>query len=111
VCVPLRTAAAVEAVQKPKTRKVTPMSKMNALAVSQDENARGAVAVAGTVDVFEAYANAVAPKNIIGTLLKFSKGDYLAGEENKSIETGTTVTANLDELLAGWIRWKEGKAD
>ena len=42
-------------------------------------------------------------------VMKFSKGDYLAGEEGKAIETGTTVTANLDELLAGWIKWKEGK--
>jgi hypothetical protein len=27
-------------------------------------------------DPFEAYANAVAPRTIIGTLLRFSKGDY-----------------------------------
>ena len=82
------------------------MSKI--LALAETEN--NAVAVRGsTLDPFEAYANAVAPKNILGSLMKFSKGDYLAGEEGKAIETGTTVTANLDELLAGWIKWKEGK--
>ena len=82
------------------------MSKI--LALAETEN--NAVAVRGsTLDPFEAYANAVAPKNILGSLMKFSKGDYLAGEEGKAIETGTAVTANLDELLAGWIKWKEGK--
>ena len=80
------------------------MSKI--LALAETEN--NAVAVRGsTLDPFEAYANAVAPKNILGSLMKFSKGDYLAGEEGKAIETGTTVTANLDELLAGWIKWKD----
>jgi hypothetical protein len=31
-------------------------------------------------DPFEAYANAISPRTIVGTLLKFSKGDFLAGE-------------------------------
>lgn len=84
------------------------MSKMNALALAESQNST-AVAVAGTVDPFEVYANAVAPQNIIGSLMKFSKGDYLAGEEAKPIEIGTTVTANVDELMCGWIRWQGGK--
>jgi hypothetical protein len=83
------------------------MSKMNALAISQSENT--AVTIPGTIDPFAAYANAVAPQNIIGSLMKFSKGDFLAGEDSKPIEVGTNVTANLDELLVGWICWKEGK--
>ena len=61
------------------------------------------------LDPFEAYANAVAPRTIIGTLLRFSKGDYLAGEEGKEIPNGSTFTANLDELLAGWIKWSGGR--
>jgi hypothetical protein len=60
-------------------------------------------------DPFEAYANAVAPRTIIGTLLRFSKGDYLAGEEGNEIPKGSTFTANLDELLAGWLLWSGGK--
>jgi len=60
-------------------------------------------------DPFEAYANAVAPRTIIGTLLRFSKGDYVAGEEGKEIPEGSTFTANVDELLAGWIKWSGGK--
>jgi hypothetical protein len=41
--------------------------------------------------------------------MKFSKGDFIAGENNTTIEIGMTVTANLDEMLVGWIKWKEGK--
>ena len=60
-------------------------------------------------DPFEAYANAVAPQTIIGKLLRFSKGDYVAGEEGKEITKGSTFTANVDELLAGWVKWSGGK--
>src|SRR5262245_20111573 len=60
-------------------------------------------------DPFEAYANAVAPRTIIGTLLRFSKGDYLAGEEGKEIPNGSIFTANVDELLAGWVKWSGNK--
>jgi hypothetical protein len=68
-----------------------------------------ALAIPGNSDPFEAYANAVAPRNIIGTLLKFSKGDYLAGEEGAPVPTGTIVTANVAELLVGWVRWADNK--
>ena len=83
------------------------MSRMKELALAENQNT--ALATVCAIDPFEAYADAVAPQTIIGTLLKFSKGDYLLGEEGKPLETGTTVTANLDEMMAGWIRWKEGR--
>src|SRR5215472_14009553 len=47
-----------------------------------------ALTLVGDDDAFAAYANAVAPRNIIGTLLKFSKGDYLAGEEGAPVAAG-----------------------
>ena len=50
-----------------------------------------ALAVIGDDDVFAAYANAVAPRNVIGTLLKFSKGDYLAGEEGAPVDRKSVV--------------------
>jgi hypothetical protein len=31
---------------------------------------------------FEAYGNAMTNNRIVGQLLKFSKGDYLAGQDN-----------------------------
>jgi hypothetical protein len=61
------------------------------------------------VDPFEVYADSVSPRTIVGTLLKFSKGDFLAGEESKEIAEGTTFTANVDELTVGWVKWSGGK--
>jgi hypothetical protein len=60
-------------------------------------------------DPFEAYADAVAPRIIVGTLLRFSKGDYIAGEDGKEIPEGSIFTANVDELLVGWTKWSGGK--
>jgi hypothetical protein len=77
--------------------------------ITTTKNENAPLALVGSDDAFEAYANAVAPRNIIGTLLKFSKGDYLAGEEGAPVPTGTIVTANVAELLAGWVRWADNK--
>jgi len=68
-----------------------------------------AITLNGGVDPFLAYADAVAPRSIVGDMLKFSKGDYLAGEEGKVITPGTQFTANCDELLAGYIKWQDSK--
>jgi hypothetical protein len=81
---------------------------MNQL-VAAPQNENTALAVIGDEDPFADYANAVAPRNIIGTLLKFSKGDYLAGEEGAPVPTSTIMTANVAELLVGWVRWSENK--
>jgi hypothetical protein len=79
----------------------------NVVTTTPTENT--ALAVIGDDDPFAAYANAVAPRNIIGTLLKFSKGDYLAGEEGALVPIGTVLTANVAELLVGWVRWADSK--
>jgi len=73
------------------------------------QNSSTALVKNSGVDPFEAYANAISPRTIVGELLKFSKGDYLVGEEGKVLKTGTKFTANLDELLVGWIKWQGGK--
>jgi len=67
------------------------------------------LAVIGDDDPFTAYANAMAPRNIVGTLLRFSKGDYLAGEEGAAVPGGTMMTANVGELLVGWVLWADNK--
>ena len=82
------------------------MSKSELIKQTSNSNA---IAHDGGVDPFLAYADAIAPRSIVGTLLKFSKGDYLAGEEGKVIAPGTRLTANVDELLAGLIKWQDGK--
>lgn len=71
-------------------------------------NGSTALAIGG-IDPFSAYADAVAPRNIVGKLLKFSKGDYVAGEEAAEVPSGTIFTANIDEMLVGWIKWCGGK--
>jgi hypothetical protein len=82
---------------------------MNTQVTTTSQTESNALAIVGSDDPFEAYANAVAPRNIIGTLLKFSKGDYLAGEEGAVVPPGTIVTANVAELLVGWVRWADNK--
>jgi hypothetical protein len=67
-----------------------------------------AIATTGN-DPFCAFADAIAPKHILGDLLKFNKGDYLAGETAETIPVGTKVTVGMDLLLVGWVRWENGK--
>ena len=55
---------------------------------------------------FEAYGNAVSQRTIVGDLLKFSKGDYTAGQDDKEVPEGTELVANMDQLLTGWVRWE-----
>jgi hypothetical protein len=61
------------------------------------------------IDPLVAYADAISPRHIVGKLLRFSKGDFFAGEESEPIPAGTTLTVAADELLAGWIRWFDSK--
>lgn len=68
----------------------------------------GAVA-ANQGNFFESYGEQVSQKSIVGTLLKFSKGDFLAGEHNEDIPVGTKMVVNMDQLLVGWIRWANSK--
>ena len=58
---------------------------------------------------FTAFADAVAPRHILGKLLKFQKGDWLAGEFPSVIPVGTKVIVGMDLLLSGWVCWQGGK--
>lgn len=58
---------------------------------------------------FQSYGDQVSQRSIVGKLLKFSKGDYLLGEDDEEVEEGTKLVANMDELMVGWIRWEESK--
>ncbi len=66
------------------------------------------VAVAAD-DPFETYAAAALACDITGTLLKFSKGDWLADRENKQIAPGTEMVANMDSFSVGWVKWSSGR--
>lgn len=74
------------------------------------------VATQGSRDVggvntnyFQSYGEQASQRSIVGKLLKFSKGDYLVGEENTEVPEGTQFVANMDELMVGWIRWEDSK--
>jgi hypothetical protein len=69
------------------------------------------VTVAGTINnnPLLAYADAMAPRSIVGELVKFSKGEYLIGETGEPLAEGTIVTANIDAMLVGWVRWSANK--
>jgi hypothetical protein len=60
-------------------------------------------------NAFTAYANAALAQNITGTRLKFSKGDWLAGQENRQIVPGTRMVGDMDSFSVGWVRWSNGK--
>ncbi|MFC0302759.1 hypothetical protein [Rhizorhabdus histidinilytica] len=66
----------------------------------------GAIAVQGGYDPFAAYGAEAANG---GTFLKFSKGEWLLGQDNQDVELGRLLVANMNELSIGWIRWEDGK--
>lgn len=66
-------------------------------------------ATSKSIDPFKAYADEVAPQNIIGTLLKFNKGDYSVGKEGRAIPVGSKFAANLDLMAVGYVKWIGGR--
>ena len=61
----------------------------------------------GGENPFVQYGESAKQTSIVGELLKFSKGDWMCGQNNDLVEPGTEFVANLDEMLVGWIRWSE----
>jgi hypothetical protein len=56
---------------------------------------------------FEAYGNAVAPRMIVGRLLKFSQGfNFQAGQDGVEVPVGTVLAAIMPMLTAGWVKWE-----
>jgi hypothetical protein len=62
-----------------------------------------------TANPFADYADSVLQRTISGKLLKFAKGDWLAGQDNDEIPRGTKFVANMGELYVGWQRWEDNK--
>lgn len=63
------------------------------------------------MNYFESYGSQVSQKAIVGRLLKFNKGDWLAGEDDEEIEEGTKLVANMDQLMIGWVKWADNKPE
>ena len=77
---------------------------MNALT---ETNASTAVAMQGGYDPFAAYGQEAASNG--GAFLKFSKGEWLLGQNDDEVALGRRLAANMSELSIGWIRWADGK--
>jgi hypothetical protein len=60
---------------------------------------------------FEQFGDAVSQRVFTGRLLKFSKGDYLAGQDAEEIPEGTRVVAVMDTLETGWVKWWDNKPE
>jgi hypothetical protein len=58
-------------------------------------------------NVFAAYGESAGTTSyIVGDLLKFSKGDWLTGKDNRELADGTKLVAVMDTLAVGWQRWE-----
>lgn len=83
------------------------MSKSRALKVVENKKQ---LAEPQETNFFTEYAKVAGSNSaIIGQLLKFSKGDFVAGQDNEPVELGTKLIANMDQLLVGWQRWEDAR--
>jgi hypothetical protein len=57
---------------------------------------------------FEAYADDVDNQMIVGTLLKFTKGDYVIGRDGDACPESELVALVLG-FVYGWIRWQDNR--
>lgn len=64
-------------------------------------------ALAAAYDPYAAYGQEAASNS--GDFLKFSKGEWLKGQNDDEVPGGTKVVANMAELSIGWIRWADKK--
>jgi hypothetical protein len=62
-------------------------------------------------DPFRAFAGRIVQTSIIGQLLKYSKGEWLAGKEAEEVPLGTKLVVNPFSLLTGWIKWVDNRPD
>jgi hypothetical protein len=55
---------------------------------------------------FESYADRADNMMLLGSILKFSKGDYLIGRDGEECPV-KEVVALMPGLMCGWIRWED----
>lgn len=76
---------------------------MNAIT---ETNTNTAVATNAGYDPFAAYGQEAAQG---GAFLKFSKGEWLLGQDEKEVDLGRKLVASMEDMSIGWIRWDDGK--
>ena len=62
-------------------------------------------------DAFVSYGQqaSAGTGNIVGELLLFTKGEYVAGQDKDEVPEDTRVVVNMDTVLVGWQRWENKK--
>lgn len=60
------------------------------------------------VDYLSRYAAEASSKLWVGSLVKFSKGDYLVGEAEAEVPLGSKFVAMVPSLMTGWLKWSDG---
>jgi hypothetical protein len=63
----------------------------------------------GSLAALAKLADAMNQRYLRGTILKFRKGDYFAGQDDDEVPAGTQFVLNYDNWLHGWIRWSDKK--
>ena len=61
----------------------------------------------GGYDPFASYGADMASTS--GDFLKFSKGEWLKGQNDDEVPLESRLVVNMDELSIGWIRWEDKK--
>lgn len=58
---------------------------------------------------FLALGEAATQRSIVGDILKFQKGDFYAGKDEREVDEGTRLVAVMDEMRIGWVKWENGR--
>lgn len=66
----------------------------------------GAVTSHDPTNVFATYGESASTRPI-GEFLKFTKGDWFAGADNKIIKQGTKMIVQMYQFRTGWQRWED----
>jgi hypothetical protein len=74
-------------------------------------NAVAAYDADAVANYYQQYGDQASARPIRGKLLKFNKGDWLAGQDEEEVPTGTRLVALMDELYIGWVHWKDKAPD
>ena len=62
-------------------------------------------------DPFERLEKELTNQRIIGSLLKFIKGDWKAGQNNDDVDEGTRLLAYISAVHDGWTYWCDGRPE
>src|SRR5262245_47443451 len=84
---------------------MAPSSNNPTTQIRKDTMTTNALTVPGNDPWRQFVASFDAQAVLHGTLLRFSKGFWIAGSDGRELPRGTKLTARMDELSHGWTKW------